>query len=172
MKANIVGVLALAASGACAGAAIAAEDWSRSDRSTGLVYYRCEAPACTVGAVISCKARVADEITSLERYRKAMTVQEAAWTNAGAVVRFGAPTSRALGPWVLYQHPYTVERAGSPRTQFRGGYLTGAAHGFSIVSSSNDAAVTKRNFDRVVRRLTSSPIEEALERCTVRPGAT
>lgn len=168
MRGTVLGSLAAAAFFAAGNPGFAADDWSRMDAPDGLVYYRCDTPACTVGAVVSCRVWKADKISSTDRYREAMAVQAAEWTRNGAVVRLGEPKRTSVGSWTLYQHPYTVRQAHRQHTQFRGGFLSGTVHGFSIVSSSNDATVTERNIERVAKRLMSTSIEDALERCTSR----
>lgn len=166
------GVLAVLLTVTSAGTTAAADDWTRIDNESGLVYYRCDAPRCSIGALLSCRTRKADVVPSLDRYRSAMTIQKDAWTEAGYVVDLGTATRTSIGSWVLYQHAYTVQQGVGVPTPFRGGFLAGAVDGISIVSSSKSAAVTKRNFDQMVTRLTSTTIDRAIRGCTVRPGSS
>jgi hypothetical protein len=161
-------VLTLAMTG-LAGVADAADDWLRRDGGNGLVYYFCTSDRCGGDSVVSCRVRDGDPIRTLERYEVSRATQRRAFEDNGRTIELGAPMRTVHGAWVLYQHPYVVGTPGKRvKSHFRGGYLAGPSLSFSIVSSSEHAARTKRNFDREVDRLMRSPKADARERCTPR----
>lgn len=145
------------------------ENWSRSDAKSGLVYYRCQSSSCVVGSRVSCKVRSPRLVTSMDGYRRAMEAQAKHAAESGGELRAKNPKQRSIGAWVLYHYDYTLTKPGYAFEHLHGGFLKGPESGFSIVSSSKDLAATKRNFERMVRRLTSLPLDRARGGCTVAP---
>ena len=157
------GVIAAAiAVAVSAGAAIAAETWTRTTQPNGAALYACASADCGRDATIICKVFPPDTVATSEAFAARIEKQVADLRTAGRDVSARPPTRKALGDRVLHR---TSLRYGGKVPGFETGFLVGPHEAFAVSSMAADAKVQARNFDRFVARLAKLPVGPAAAEC-------
>lgn len=153
---------AVVAGVAWAGAAVAADDWTRTTQANGAAFYTCNAPGCGKGATLSCRVLAPETVPLLEAFTARIEKQIADLRAVGRDMVARPATRAAMGERVLYR---TALLYGGTVPGFESGVLVGPREAFAVISTASDAKATKRNFDRFVARLAKLPVAATAAEC-------